>query len=110
MEEKMEQRQSHRFVGAAKIYIFDQIGFCSGNLENVSHNGLCIGKLPRKIQTNNGTFQAIIISPHLNFKLQVKEKWETTAGGVTVVGGIVKDDAGIWEKMFNSHKLLIINA
>jgi len=89
---------------AAKVHIFDQIGFCTGTLKDFSESGVCISDLPRKIHTDNGSFKAIITGPHLNFKLQIKEKWENTEGLTNVVGGTIEDATEIWEEMVKAQK------
>ena len=99
----MEQRRGFRVRGVTKVHIFDQIGFCTGTLKDFSESGLCISDLPRKIQADHGSFKAVITGPHLNFKLQIKEKWEDTEGLTSVVGGTIEDATEIWEKMVHAH-------
>jgi len=100
----MEQRRSFRVKDVAKVHIFDQIGFCTGTLENFSESGVCISDLPRKIQPDHGFFKAIITGPHLNFKLQIKVKWEDIKGLTNTVGGTIEETTEIWEEMVKALK------
>ena len=85
--------------GVTKVHIFDKIGFCTGTLADFSESGLCISDLPRTIHTDNGLFKAIIIGPHLYFKVQIKEEWKSTEGLTSIVGGTIAETTKVWGEM-----------
>ena len=102
----MEQRQHIRSdITGMTAYISDQAGLCCGTLKDMSRFGLCITDIPRKLQTKNGFFKAVINGKGQNFKLQLKEKWTQKNGLTTLVGAGINDVPWTWTEMTLYHEL-----
>ncbi len=96
----MEQRSFVRTsMGAIEVDISDRVGFSTGTLKDVSRFGVCVTDIPRKLQTENSIFTAIISANGQRFKLQLKEKWKKQDGLTMVMGAKIKDAPWDWTEM-----------
>lgn len=96
----MEQRQHIRTeTNGMEAYISDQAGLCRGILKDISRFGLCITEIPRKLYTDNGLFNVVILGRGYNFKLQLQEKWKTKNELTTMVGAGINDAPWDWTEM-----------
>lgn len=102
----MEHRQHIRTnMTGMTAYISDQAGLCSGTLKDMSRFGICISDIPRKLQTNNGVFNAVINGRGYNFRLQLKEKWKEENGQTIIVGAGIDNAPWGWTEMTLRHEL-----
>jgi hypothetical protein len=102
----MEQRQHIRSsINGLTVYISDQAGLCNGVIKDISRFGICIGDIPRKLQTKNGSFNAVINGKGNTFKLQLKEKWKDENGQTTIIGAGIDDAPWDWAEMTLRHEL-----
>ena len=107
----MEQRQHIRSnVNGMTVYISDQAGLCNGTIKDMSRFGICITDISRKLQTNNGSFNAVIKGRGQNFKLQLKEKWKEENGQTNMVGAGIDDAPWDWAEMTLRHELVNRNS
>ena len=96
----MEQRKYFRAkLDNTEVHISDGAGFCSGTLKDCSRFGICITNIPRKLHTENGFFLAVVSKNAVNFRLKVKEQWETKDGLSIEIGAAIDNAPWDWTEM-----------
>ncbi len=96
----MEKRQHVRTsMDGMTVYVCDDRGLCAGTLKDISRFGVCITDIPRKLQTLDGSFDAVIHGAGYSFKLRLHEKWKAGNNHTTMVGAVIDSVSRDWTEM-----------
>jgi hypothetical protein len=82
-----------------EVYIVDQAGLCCGTLKNMSCFGMCISEVTRKLQTVNGSFDAVVFGRGYNFKMQLQQKWVAEEDDLITMGIAIEDVPWGWAEL-----------
>lgn len=105
---KMERRQYVRTsMDGMTVYICDEDGLCGGTLKDISRFGVCITDIPRKLQIQNGSFDAVIHGAGYSFKLHLQEKWKVRKNQTTMVGAVIDSAPRDWAEMTLRNEIRI---
>jgi len=97
---EMERRQHVRSsMDGMTVYICDENGLCGATLRDVSRFGVCLTDIPRKLQTQNGSFDAVIHGAGYSFRLHLQEKWKVRNDQTTMVGAVIDSVPWDWAEM-----------
>ncbi len=94
-----KRRHSRLNASGMEVDIADRVGFSTGTIKDISRFGVCITDIPRKLQTQNDSFTAVITGNGRRFRLQLQPKWVEEDGLTTTTGAIITNAPWDWTAM-----------
>ena len=96
----MDLRKHTRFnTSGIEVGISDRVGFSTGTIKNVSHYGLCITDITRRIHSKDKHITLTIPDSRRRFKLQVIPKWQKQSGHTMIMGINIEKQSWLWTEM-----------
>ena len=96
----MDLRKHPRFnTSGIEVGISDRVGFSTGIIKNVSHFGLCITDITRRIQSKDKLITLTIPDSRNRFKLQVIPKWQEQSGHTMIMGVTIEKQSWLFTEM-----------
>lgn len=93
----MEKRKYPRIaVRNMQIDVSDGIGCCSGNVRNISRDGLCLSEVAKRFGKNFDALTVVASSENHHFKFRVRPKWEQAGAPNKQMGVEIHDPPLQW--------------
>jgi hypothetical protein len=76
--------------------ISDGKGFFTGTVTDISRNGMSLNDIHKKLDGSADILSVIVDGQGGHFRLLVKQKWETDAGVLKIIGGQIENSPWNW--------------
>lgn len=93
----MNQRKFPRIpMSGLQADISDGKGFYTGQVTDISRNGLSLIDVPARLDPKAHILSVIVEGPGAHFKLLMKQRWESSSGHYKAIGGEIEDSPWNW--------------
>lgn len=93
----MDKRRHPRIpIRGLNADISDGKGFFTGIVTDISRYGMSLDRIAKNLDPDADILSVIVDGQGSHFKLLIKQKWETDAGVVKVIGGQIENSPWDW--------------